>query len=143
MLVAARARQGVFGALLAPSALALLATTFTDPDERGKAFGIFGAIAGGGAAVGLLLGGILTEWLSWRWCLYVNLLIAVPDRARRRSGCSINQRAARPPAARPAGHADCATLGLFALVYGFSNSETHSWGAPGDDRRARRSPSCC
>ena len=78
MLVAARAVQGVFGALLAPSALALLATTFTDPAERGKAFGIFGAIAGGGSAIGLLLGGILTEWLDWRWCLYVNLLIAVP-----------------------------------------------------------------
>ena len=78
VLVAARAAQGVFGALLAPSALALLAITFTDPAERGKAFGIFGAIAGGGSAIGLLLGGILTEWLNWRWCLYVNLLIAVP-----------------------------------------------------------------
>ncbi len=83
VLVAARAAQGVFGALLAPSALALLAITFSDPAERGKAFGIFGAIAGGGSAVGLLLGGILTEWLTWRWCLYVNLLIAVPDRDRR------------------------------------------------------------
>ncbi len=61
-----------------PSALALLSTIFTDPAERGKAFGIFGAIAGGGAAVGLLLGGILTEWLTWRWCLYVNLLFALP-----------------------------------------------------------------
>src|SRR3954447_19217014 len=78
VLVAARAAQGVFGALLAPSSLALLATIFTDPQERGKAFGICGAIAGGGAAVGLLLGGILTETLSWRWCLYVNLLFAVP-----------------------------------------------------------------
>src|SRR3954469_7941334 len=61
VLVAARALQGAFGALLAPSALSLLTTTFTKPDERGKAFGIFGAIAGGGAAIGLLLGGILTE----------------------------------------------------------------------------------
>src|SRR4051795_480626 len=78
VLVAARAAQGLFGALLAPSALALLATTFTDPAERGKAFGIFGAIAGTGAAIGLLLGGILTEVLSWRWCLYVNLLFALP-----------------------------------------------------------------
>src|SRR4051812_40430009 len=72
VLVAARAAQGAFAAVLAPSALALLATTFTDPAERGKAFGIYGALAGGGAAVGLLLGGILTEALSWRWCLYVN-----------------------------------------------------------------------
>src|SRR3954466_10128406 len=78
VLVGARAAQGLFGAVLAPSALALLATTFTDPQERGKAFGIFGALAGGGAAVGLLLGGILTETLSWRWCLHVNLLIALP-----------------------------------------------------------------
>src|SRR5690349_16788197 len=76
VLVAARALQGVFGAVLAPSALSLLATTFTRPDERGKAFGVFGAIAGSGAAAGLLLGGVLTEWLSWRWCLYVNLLFA-------------------------------------------------------------------
>src|SRR4051795_13655786 len=73
VLVAARAAQGLFGAILAPSALGLLATTFTDPRERGKAFGIFGSIAGAGAAIGLLLGGILTEVLSWRWCLYVNL----------------------------------------------------------------------
>ena len=78
VLVAARALQGVFGAVLAPSALALLTTIFTNPAERGKAFGIFGAIAGGGGAVGLLLGGILTETLSWRWCLYVNLLFAIP-----------------------------------------------------------------
>ena len=78
VLVAARALQGVFGAMLAPSALGLLSTTFVDSSERAKAFGIFGAIAGGGAAVGLLLGGILTEVLSWRWCLYVNLLIAIP-----------------------------------------------------------------
>jgi MFS family permease len=71
VLVAARGTQGVFAALLAPSALALLAITFSDPAERGRAFGIFGAVAGGGSAVGLLLGGVLTEWLNWRWCLYV------------------------------------------------------------------------
>src|SRR4029079_3514220 len=81
VLVAARALQGAFGAILAPSALGLLTTTFTDPDERGKAFGIFGAIAGGGAALGLLLGGILTQLLSWRGCLYVNLLFAIPAAA--------------------------------------------------------------
>src|SRR5579863_8433777 len=76
MLVAARAAQGAFGAFLAPAALSLLTTTFSDPKERGKAFGIYGAIAGGGGAVGLLLGGLLTEYLSWRWCLYVNLFFA-------------------------------------------------------------------
>jgi len=72
VLIVARALQGMFGAVLAPAALSLLATTFTNPQERGKAFGIFGALAGSGAAVGLLLGGVLTEYLSWRWCLYVN-----------------------------------------------------------------------
>src|SRR5436309_5483210 len=76
MLVAARACQGAFGALLAPSALSLLAVTFTDPDERGRAFGVYGAVAGAGGAIGLLLGGILTEYVSWRWCLYVNLIFA-------------------------------------------------------------------
>ena len=78
MLIASRALQGIFGALLAPGALALLTTTFTDPAERGKAFGVFGAIAGGGAAIGLLLGGILTEYISWRWTMYVNLAFAIP-----------------------------------------------------------------
>src|SRR5207248_1965865 len=71
MLVTARAVQGLCGAFLAPSALSLLTTTFTDSRERGKAFGVYGAIAGAGGAVGLLLGGVLTEYLSWRWCLYV------------------------------------------------------------------------
>jgi EmrB/QacA subfamily drug resistance transporter len=128
VLVAARAAQGVFGALLAPSALALLSTIFTDRDERAKAFGIYGAIAGGGAAVGLLLGGILTETLSWRWCLYVNLLIAVPT-ALAALRLLVNQaQAQRPPIDVPGTLA--ATSGLFALVFGFSNSETNSWGHP-------------
>src|SRR6202041_2555359 len=76
MLVPARACQGVFAALLVPSALSLLTTTFTEPKERGRAFGVFGAIAGAGGAIGLLLGGALTEYLSWRWTLYVNLIFA-------------------------------------------------------------------
>src|SRR5215208_4020306 len=128
VLVAARALQGVFGAMLAPSALGLLSTTFVDSSERAKAFGIFGAIAGGGAAVGLLLGGILTEWLNWRWCLYVNLLIAVPAAV---AALRLIENVANP--ARP--RLDLvgtvlATTGLFALVYGFSNSEMNSWGHP-------------
>src|SRR4051812_12782582 len=77
MLVGARALQGAFGALLAPTALAVLTTTFTIAKERARAFGVFGAIAGAGGAVGLLLGGILTEDLSWRWNLYINIPIAV------------------------------------------------------------------
>ena len=128
VLAAARAAQGAFGAVLAPSALALLSTTFTAPEERGKAFGIFGAIAGGGAAVGLLLGGVLTELLSWRWCLYVNLLFAIPA-AVAALRLLVNQ--AQPDRPRPdfAG-AITGTAGLFALVFGFSNSETHSWTHP-------------
>ena len=78
VLVAARALQGAFGALLAPAALSLLSTTFTAPDERVKAFGLYGAIAGAGGAFGLLLGGVITESLSWRWTMYVNLAFAVP-----------------------------------------------------------------
>ena len=93
MLVIARGIQGVFGAMLAPSALSILTTTFVDPPERGKAFGVYGAIAGSGGAVGLLLGGVLTEYLNWRWCLYVN----VAWRGRGSSGrCGCWQPASRP-----------------------------------------------
>src|SRR6201996_9070229 len=77
VLVAARALQGVFAALLAPSALSILAVTFAGSPDRDKAFGIYGGIAGGAGAIGLLLGGLLTEYLSWRWCLYVNVVLAV------------------------------------------------------------------
>jgi EmrB/QacA subfamily drug resistance transporter len=128
VLVGARAAQGVFGAMLAPSALALLATTFTDPRERGKAFGIFGAIAGTGAAIGLLLGGVLTEYLSWRWALYVNLLFALPA-AVLGFRLLVNQANPQRPRIDVPGTL-LATSGLFALVYGFSNSEVHSWGHP-------------
>ena len=76
MLITARACQGVFAALLVPSALSILTTTFTAPKDRNRAFAVYGAIAGAGGAVGLLLGGALTEYLSWRWTLYVNLLFA-------------------------------------------------------------------
>jgi len=77
LLLVARAAQGAFAALLAPTALSLLAVTFTEPRERARAFALYGAIAGSGAAIGLLLGGILTQYLNWRWCLYVNVPIAM------------------------------------------------------------------
>jgi EmrB/QacA subfamily drug resistance transporter len=128
VLVVARALQGAFGALLAPAALSLLTTTFTDPSERGRAFGIYGAIAGGGGAVGLLLGGVLTEYLSWRWCLYVNLLFAIPA-AIGAVALLVNQTHAAKAQVDIPGTLT-ASGGLFALVYGFSNAETHGWGAP-------------
>jgi EmrB/QacA subfamily drug resistance transporter len=127
VLVAARALQGVFGALLAPSALSILTTTFTDPKERGTAFGIYGAIAGGGGAIGLLLGGVLTEYIDWRSTLFVNLVFAIPA-AVAALVLLVNERpAVRPKLDLPG--AGTATLGLFALVYGFSNAQTHGWGA--------------
>ncbi|NAZ85422.1 MFS transporter [Kineococcus indalonis] len=124
-LVAARALQGVFGALLAPSALALLTTTFTDPKERARAFGVFGAIAGSGAATGVLLGGVLTEYATWRWCLYVNVVFAVIGVAGALAFMPRSERGPRP-------RLDLAgtvtiTLGLVGIVYGFSSAETAGW----------------
>jgi EmrB/QacA subfamily drug resistance transporter len=128
VLVAARALQGVFGALLAPAALSLLTTTFTDPRERAKAFGIFGAVAVGGAAIGLILGGVLTEYLNWRWCLYVNLVIAVPAALATMSLLHNEVPAKRSRIDVPG--TLTATAGLFAVVYGLANSETNSWTHP-------------
>ena len=127
VLVTARTLQGVFGALLAPAALSLLTTTFTNPEERGKAFGIYGAIAGGGGALGLLLGGILTEYLSWRWCLWVNLILAIP--------AAIAALAMLVHHRRGKAHLDLpgtitSVLGLLALVYGFSRAEADGWASP-------------
>ncbi|RKS75476.1 EmrB/QacA subfamily drug resistance transporter [Motilibacter peucedani] len=124
-LLAARALQGVFGAALAPAALSLLSTTFTDPAERGKAFGIYGAIAGGGGAVGLLLGGLLTEYASWRWCLYVNLVIAAVALAGALLWMREGERPARPQL--DVRGAATAFVGLVALVYGLANAESHGW----------------
>jgi EmrB/QacA subfamily drug resistance transporter len=124
VLLAARACQGAFGALLAPSALSLLAVTFTRPGERAKAFGVFGAIAAGGGAIGLILGGLLTEYLDWRWCLYVNVPIAVicafgwyvlpGDRGSGRARLDV------PGALLAVG-------GLVAVVYGCSRAESDGW----------------
>ncbi|MBJ7904838.1 MULTISPECIES: MFS transporter [unclassified Streptomyces] len=127
MMFGARALQGVFGALLAPAALSLLAVMFTDAKERAKAFGIYGAIAGGGGAVGLILGGFLTEYLDWRWTFFVNVPFAVvaalgawfvirePEGGRNRSPLDIPG-------------VILSTLGLVALVYGFTRAESDGWG---------------
>jgi EmrB/QacA subfamily drug resistance transporter len=126
VLASARALQGVFGALLAPSALSLLATTFTDPKERGKAFAVFGAIAGGGGAVGLLLGGVLTSYLNWRWCLYVNLFFAAAAVVGGLLLLTNPPRGQRPRIDIPG--TILASAGLFAVVFGFSEAQTKSWG---------------
>ncbi|NEE00898.1 MFS transporter [Phytoactinopolyspora halotolerans] len=127
MMFASRALQGVFGALLAPAALSLLTVMFIDGKERAKAFGIFGAIAGGGAGVGLVLGGLLTEYMDWRWVFFVNIPIAAvafvgatafvvePKGTRNRSPLDI-------PGTL------LGTLGLVALVYGFTRAESEGWG---------------
>ncbi|SMQ73629.1 drug resistance transporter, EmrB/QacA subfamily [Agreia sp. VKM Ac-1783] len=128
-LVAARALQGVFGALLAPTALAVLTTTFTIPKERARAFGIFGAIAGAGGAVGLLLGGFLTERFDWRWNLYINVFIAIIGVI----GAVIYVSESKRTGPRPKLDIPGTVLisgGLFGLVYGFANAETDGWDSP-------------
>ena len=129
MLVGARALQGAFAALLAPTALAVLTTTFTIPKERARAFGVFGAIAGAGGAVGLLLGGYLTQDFDWRWNLYINVVIAVIAVI----GAVIFVENARRTGPRPKLDIPGTLLvsgALFSLVYGFSNAETEGWDSP-------------
>jgi EmrB/QacA subfamily drug resistance transporter len=127
-LVAARALQGVFAALLAPTALSLLAVAFQDSPDRPKALGIFGAIAAAGASLGLLLGGVITELLNWRWCLFVNLFIAVPAALVALHLIRNVRPQTRPRIDFPG--VLVASAGLFSLVYGLSSAETHSWSAP-------------
>ena len=127
MLFAARGLQGAFGALLAPAALSLITVTFTEAGERAKAFGVFGAVTGGGAAVGMLVGGLLTEYASWRWCLFINIPItviafffALPNmRESRMEGRTRYDVAG----------ALLGTVGLLALVYGFTTAAEQGWGS--------------
>ncbi|MBT0993310.1 MFS transporter [Cellulomonas sp. DKR-3] len=129
MLFGARALQGVFAALLAPAALALITVTFTESHERAKAFGVFGAISGGGAAIGLLAGGALTEYLDWRWCLYINLPIALVTAV-------IGVRVLRESRAHGDTRFDIlgallSSVGLVALVYAFTEAAKQTTGADG------------
>ena len=127
MLYGSRALQGVFGALLAPAALALISETFTVPAERAKAFGVMGAISGGGAAIGLILGGTLTEFFSWRWCLGVNTPIAIV--AALLAVKYVHESKAEGDKTYDLPGAITATAGLFLLTYGFSEaaSPTKGW----------------
>jgi EmrB/QacA subfamily drug resistance transporter len=129
VLVIARALQGAFAALLAPAALSILTTTFTVAEERNRAFGVFGTIAASGAAVGLVLGGALTQYLDWRWSMFINVLLAVPAAL---AALRLLTRDAQAPFGSRIDVAGTVTAsaGLFALVFGFSNAESHGWGAP-------------
>jgi EmrB/QacA subfamily drug resistance transporter len=127
MLYASRALQGVFGALLAPAALAIISETFTVPAERAKAFGVFGAISGGGAAIGLIAGGALTEFFSWRWCLGVNTPIAII--AAILAFKFVHESKADGDKTYDVPGVVTATAGLFSLTYGFNEAATKGWSA--------------
>jgi EmrB/QacA subfamily drug resistance transporter len=128
VLLTGRALQGVFGALLTPAVLATLAASFPSPAERGKAFGIYGAVMGSASGLGILAGAVLTEYLDWRWAMYVNLPIA----ALAAAGVLY----AVPPVQRASGvrvdvlGAVLATTGLMAVVFGFGRAESDGWSAP-------------
>jgi EmrB/QacA subfamily drug resistance transporter len=126
-LITARGIQGVFAAILAPAALSLVSVTFTDADERSRAFAIFGAVTGGAGALGLLLGGVLTNYLSWRWCMYVNVVFAAAAVA---GGAAFLVHAVSP--AKP--RLDLlgtvtGSAGLFFLVFAFDRAQVEGWGA--------------
>ena len=128
MLIAARATQGACAALLAPTVLSALAVTFSEVGERAKAFAVFGAIAGGGGAIGLVLGGVLTDNLGWRWCLYVNVPIAV---AAATGGWLLltGARGARNRRLDAPG-ALLVTSAMVAVVYGCTRATSDGWGSP-------------
>lgn len=127
MLLSARALQGGFGALLGPSALSLLTVTFTEPKERAKAFGVWGAIAGAGGAVGLLAGGALTDYLDWRWCLYINIPITVVAAIGGYAVLVESRHEGRTRFDVPG--VLLVTGGLVAVVYATSRAESDGWGS--------------
>jgi EmrB/QacA subfamily drug resistance transporter len=120
LLFAARALQGGFAALMAPAALSIVTVTFTDPKERAKAFGVFGALAGGGAAIGLIVGGVLTEYASWRWCLLVNTPVAIIVAIA--AVALVHESKAPGDTRYDIPGVLMSTLGLVSLVYGFTEA---------------------
>lgn len=128
MLLVARVLQGVFAALLAPAAMSLLSVTFPEGRDRATAFGVFSAVAGAGGAIGLLLGGVLTEFASWRWTLLVNIVfgaVAVAGALAyvRDAGTGRHRERHDVPGTV------LASAGLAALVFGLNRAETGGWGA--------------
>ncbi|WP_130175900.1 MFS transporter [Cryobacterium sp. SO1] len=126
-LFASRGLQGLFAALLAPAALSLISVTFTNPHERARAFGVYGAIAGGGAAIGLIMGGLLTEYADWRWCLLVNVPIALVAVILAVLFVTESRNEGRARYDIPG--AITATVGLFSLVFGITQAENSGWGS--------------
>jgi EmrB/QacA subfamily drug resistance transporter len=127
-LFSARALQGAFAALLAPAVLSLITTTFTEAAERAKAFAVYGAISGTGAAIGLIAGGALTDFASWRWTLLVNVPIALGVVAA--AVPLLHESRAEGDRRYDVPGAVMATAGLVSLAYGFTEASTHSWTAP-------------
>ncbi|MBG0852016.1 MFS transporter [Streptomyces spinoverrucosus] len=123
-LLAARALQGVGGAIASPTSLALITTTFAEGPERNRAFGVFAAVSAGGGAIGLLAGGMLTEWLDWRWVLFVNVPIGVLIAVL--TPLYINESERHPGRFDIAG-ALTSTIGMAALVYGFIRAAEEGW----------------
>lgn len=126
-LFGARALQGAFAALMAPAALSLITVTFSEPRERAKAFGVYGGISGGGAALGLILGGVLTEYASWRWTLLVNTPIAIATAVAAAVLVRESRAEGKPRYDIPG--VVTSTLGLVALVYGFTKANESGWSA--------------
>ncbi|MDX6727319.1 MAG: hypothetical protein QOK49_2124 [Baekduia sp.] len=129
-LIAARAVQGLGGAIVAPATLSILTTTFTEGAERNKALGLWGAMGGVGGATGALLGGILTQTLSWRWILLINVPIGIVVAV---AGLRVITRGRRDAgAARSFDLAGALTVtaGLVVLTYGIVQTDTHGWGSP-------------
>jgi EmrB/QacA subfamily drug resistance transporter len=128
MLFSARALQGAFAAVMAPAALSLLTVAFTEPKERARAFAVYGGIAGGGAAIGLILGGALTQYASWRWTLLINVPIAIIAALAAVPLVTESRSSVRHGYDLPG--AFTVTGGLLALVYGFTKAGTDGWSAP-------------
>ncbi len=125
-LIAARAAQGLGGAVLAPTSLSLLTSTFTDPSERRRAMGVWSATASSGAAAGVLAGGILTDLLDWRWVLFVNVPIGLLMLVTAPQVLPESQ----APGPRPRLDVEGAftiTTGLALFVYGIVSTDTHAW----------------